>query len=169
MRSMPETTHCPGCDLEMPKGPNLYDGYYNASPECVSVYNEVLGTEFGHLLLFAKVHQLTVDAYAVQHAGAAHKDKSVCVHLVGLHLAIDHGIQSREIAPYLQRLAKKTDAWPHFEPPVETGPLTVFDIAMAGPEQHVEQVRAWARQLWSAWTPQHDAVADLAEVAFAGS
>ena len=43
--------------------------YYNLSPECWSVYTEVLEAEYSNGLLFGQVHQLTVDAYAVQHAG----------------------------------------------------------------------------------------------------
>ena len=40
-------------------------GYYNATPECFSVYTEVLGSEFQNVLLYGQVHQLTVDTYAV--------------------------------------------------------------------------------------------------------
>jgi hypothetical protein len=168
MRSMaPATTQCPGCGLQLPEGGHVNEGYYNASPECLSLYNEVLGTEFGHLLLFSQAHQLTVDTYAVQHAGANHKDKSVSVHLVGLHLSIEQEIDPREIARYLQRLATRVQDWPHFEPPDDVGSLTVFDIAMADIDQHVGLVRKWADQLWSAWQPHHDSVRALAELALA--
>ena len=112
---------------------------------------------------------MTVDAYAVQHAGADHKDKSVAVHLVGLHMAFEQAIRPREIAAYLQRLASRVQVWPHFEPPGDVGPMTVFDIAMAAPERHVELVQDWARQLWSAWRPHHDAVKELAEFAFSAA
>jgi len=149
------------------KGDRANDGHYNASGECLDVYNEVLSTEFGHLLLFSQVHQLTVDTYAVQHAGANHKDKSVGVHLVGLHLAFEREVLPREIAPYLQRLATRVQDWPHFRPPTDVGPMTVVDIAMADTEQHIELVREWANQMWSAWRPHHDAVEELAELAFA--
>jgi hypothetical protein len=36
----------------MPINPSaVYEGYYNTSPECWSVYTEVLGSEFGNALL----------------------------------------------------------------------------------------------------------------------
>jgi len=60
-----------------------YQGYYNTSPECWDVYTEVLGSEFSNPVLFGQVHQLSVDTYAVQHAGGAHPDKSIAIHVCG--------------------------------------------------------------------------------------
>ena len=58
----------------MPEDPAAnYRAYFNASPECWSVFTEVLGSEFSSALLFGQVHQLTVDTYAVQHAGGKHQ------------------------------------------------------------------------------------------------
>src|SRR3954470_7209248 len=116
---------CPGCGLNMPaRSTDRYDGYYNASPGCWSVYTEVLAVEYGNAVLFGQVHQLTVDTYAVQHAGEPHPDKSVDVHLFALHLGLVKGIRSPSIPPLMQRLATEIEVWPHFEPPTDTGPLT---------------------------------------------
>ncbi len=53
---------CPGCGLTMPTSETaVYDGYYNTTPECWSVYAEVLGEDFGNAVRFGKVHQLTVE------------------------------------------------------------------------------------------------------------
>ena len=109
---------CPGCGLVMPKREvATYHGYYNASPECWLVYTEVLAAEYSSAVLFGQVHQLTVDTYAVQHAGGAHPDKSVDVHLSGLHLILEQKQRPVAVAPMLQRLASVVDAWPHFAPP----------------------------------------------------
>src|ERR1041384_6466827 len=71
------TTTCPGCGLEMPARPDAPpDGYYNTTRECWSVFTEVVGAEFANALLFGRAHQLTVDTYAVQHAGGPHPDNS---------------------------------------------------------------------------------------------
>ncbi len=68
---------CPGCGLRMPASENAsYAGYFNTSAECWSVFTEVLGAEYSNPFIFGKVHQLTVDTYAIQHAGGAHPDKS---------------------------------------------------------------------------------------------
>lgn len=154
---------CPGCGLRMPRdGGTVYDGCYHCSPECWSVYTEVLGTEFGNAPLFGRVHQLTVDAYAVQHAGGEHPDKSVGIHLTGLHLVLEEGLPPIRIPPLHQRLAERVRKWPHLSPPAGEATITVLDVALAGaPDEHAGRVRTWAREVWAAWSEHHGAVAAL--------
>ena len=160
----PATTTCPGCGLELPHTDIVHAQGYHASSECWSVYTEVLAAEFGNAALFGQVHQMTVDSYAVQHAGGPHEDKSIAVHLVGLYLVLERGISPPDVPARLQRLASAVSSWPHFPVPDDVGPLTVFDVALAdSPPQHAECVQMWARQLWRAWRPQHAAIAKLAE------
>ena len=99
---------CPGCGLELPPGKRTYGRKFHASAECWSVFEEVLAAEFQNPVLFGQVHQLTVDAYAVQHAGGRHPDKSVCIHLVGLYLALERGVAPVDVPRQLQRLATRT-------------------------------------------------------------
>jgi hypothetical protein len=156
---------CPGCGLEMPAGRQAYDGYFNTSPGCWSVFGEVLAAEFQDGVLFGQVHQLTVDAYAVQHAGGIHPDKSVSVHLVGLYLVLVKGLTPAEVAPRYQRLIGSKPTWPRLTPPPVSGPLTAFDVASAeSPEEHARLVRNWAAQVWNAWQRHHEVVATLASV-----
>jgi len=155
---------CPGCRLEMPRRPaSQGHGYYNASTECWSVYTEVLGAEFSNAVLFGQVHQLTVDSYAVQHAGGSHPDKSVAVHLVGLHLVLERSVRPTQVPALLQTLASSVRAWPHFEPPPAQWSMTVFDVAVCGSaSEHAEAVRAWSASVWEAWAPEHSRIRDLA-------
>jgi hypothetical protein len=130
------------------------------SRECWSVYTEVLAAEYSNAVLFGQVHQLTVDAYAAQHAGGPHPDKSVAVHLVGLHLVIDKGVKSPDVPRRLQKLAESVAEWPHFEAPrVEWG-ITVLDVALA--DDHIAKVREWSGAVWRAWEGRHTAIAELA-------
>lgn len=154
---------CPGCGARLPADPSaVYDGYFNTSPECWHVFERVLAAEFSDVVLFRQVHQLTVDAYAVQHAGGPHPDKSVCIHLAGLYLALDRGVPVPKVARLLQRIAARCDRWPHFEPPPDNGPLMAADVARAGdPSAHADVATAWARQVWAAWAFCHDEVAAL--------
>jgi hypothetical protein len=157
---------CPGCGLQMPRRAALTDhGYYNASPECWSVYTEVLGAEYSHAVIFGQVHQLTVDAYAVQHAGGPHPDKSVDIHLAGLHLTLVRGIRPPYVPPMLQRIASANSEWPHFAPPDVRWTMTVFDVAIAAGEfeEHIRAVRAWSASVWEAWSMHHDAIAAFVE------
>ena len=160
MRSARESV-CPGCGLRMPGSDTaVYDGYYNTTPECWSVYTEVLGAEFGNSVVFGQVHQLTVDTYAAQHAGGPHPDKSIVIHLSGLHLVLDRGRAPTSVPPLFQRLADVVQDWPHFAPPADLGPLTAFDVALSEtPEAHIENVRAWAGAVWDAWETYHADVA----------
>ncbi len=155
---------CPGCGLSMPAG-NVpaYDGYYYNSSECWAVYTELLGAEFSNALLFGQVHQMTVDTYAVQHTGGRHPDKSIDIHLTGLHLMLNQGVRPPYVARHLQALAVAVGTWPHFEPPSETGSMTVFDVALCDETgDHIAAVEKWARQLWDAWSPHHAAISEFA-------
>ena len=137
--------------------------YYNCSPECWAVYSETLGAEYSHAVIYGQVHQLTVDAYAVQHAGGAHPNKSVGIHLAGLHLTIERGLKPSLVPPYLQRLAESVESWPHFDPPQTAWRLTVLDVALVADEleSHTRLVREWSNDVWRAWSAHHAAIAAL--------
>jgi len=147
----------------MPLSERSYDRKFHASAECWSVFEEVLATEFQNPVLFRQVHQLTVDAYAVQHAGGRHPSKSVCIHLVGLHLTLEQGVAPVKVPPLLQRLANRA-SWPDCDPPHERASRTVYDVAVASsPQMHAARVREWAEEVWRAWSPHHKVARDLAK------
>lgn len=148
---------------ERPRAAN--ESYYNASPECWSVYTEVLGAEYSHAVIFGQVHQLTVDAYAVQHAGGPHPDKSTDIHLAGLHLTLVKGIRPPSVPAMLQRIANQNAEWPHFTPPNVSWAMTVFDVALAAGEfeAHIAAVRAWSASVWDAWSLHHASIAAFVE------
>jgi hypothetical protein len=124
------------------------------------LYTEVLEAEYSNAFLFGQVHQMTVDSYAVQHAGGPHPDKSLDIHLYGLYLALEKGIRSPYIPPLLQRLATDIKVWPHYEPPTETVSLTIFDVAFCdSTEDHIRVVREWAQAVWNTWSACHAEVA----------
>jgi len=152
---------CPGCGLSLPsRKSNTTGSYYNTSTECWDLYTEVLATEYSNAFLFGQVHQMTVDAYAVQHAGGPHPDKSVDVHLYGLYLALEKGIRSPYIPPLHQQLVAAIEVWPHYEPPTNRAPLTVFDVAFCdSTEDHIRVVREWAQAVWESWSDYHAEVA----------
>ena len=152
---------CPGCGLVTPKRDGAAGHkYINASPECWSVYTEVLEAEYSNAVLFGQVHQLTVDTYAVQHAGGKHPDKSVDVHLAGLYLVLERGLPQSAITEYRQRLANNVKSWPHFVPPQPVTSFTVFDVALA--DSHTSAVQEWSRIVWKAWSPHLRAIAQFA-------
>ncbi|HEU4711110.1 MAG TPA: DUF5946 family protein [Pyrinomonadaceae bacterium] len=162
--TVPQEIICPGCGLSMPpRKTNTADCYYNTSTECWDLYTEVLGTEYSNAFLFGQVHQMTVDAYAVQHAGGPHPDKSLDVHLYGLYLALEKGIKSPYIPPLLQQIVPSIGgAWPHYDPPTKRAAITVFDVAICdSTECHIKTVREWAQAVWDSWSDYHAEVAQL--------
>jgi len=147
----------------MPLSDAPYDRKFNASAECWSLFGEVLAAEFENAVLFGQVHQLTVDTYAVQHAGGAHPDKSVCIHLVGLYLVLETGMAPIDVPPRLQRLARRRQ-WPHLDPPPERAALTIRDVMLGeSPQEHAQRARAWAAQVWRAWSVHHEVARALAK------
>jgi hypothetical protein len=154
---------CPGCGLTMPHRLSLSDRYYyNASPECWSVYTEVLAAEYSNAVLFGQIHQLTVDTYAVQHAGGPHPDKSVTIHLAGLYFVLEQGIKPMSVPAMLQTIAGKVSRWPHFDAPQTAWPITVFDVALSSSaEEHALAVRKWSGEVWRAWSGSHLAIAEF--------
>lgn len=154
---------CPGCGLELPAEPGSESHrYFNASAECWGVFGEVLADDYGDPLRFAAAHQLSVDSYAAQHAGGAHPDKSVAIHLVGLHLVLEAGLRPTAVPPLLQTLATVTERWPALEPPPPRWMLTVEDVALA--DEPVAVVRAWAGEVWQKWADAHGVIRRLASV-----
>jgi Family of unknown function (DUF5946) len=154
---------CPGCGLEAPPSGRGYDRKFFASAECWTLFEEVLAREFQNAVLFGQVHQLTVDAYAVQHAGGAHPDKSVSIHLAGLCLMQERGVAPVDVPRLLQRLAGRR-SWPHLEPPADRAWRTVRDVAATdSPRAHAERVREWAADVWRAWSRHHGAARELLE------
>jgi hypothetical protein len=175
----PPLVACPGCGIERPAAGVAYDRKFHASAECWSLFEEVIGREFQSAVLFGQAHQLTVDSYAVQHAGGAHPDKSVAIHLAGLHLALEQKIPLVEVPARLQAIAAAMrgsgaqpgiPAWPHLDPPAQRPRgLTIHNVAAArSPEKHVAAVRAWAAQVWDAWAPHHATAGRIAALGVPG-
>ena len=55
--------------------------------------------------------------------------------------------------------AKRKAEYHWLEPPDSLGAITVADVdSAADAEEHVETVRAWARQMWDVWGPHHETV-----------
>jgi len=164
-------TTCPGCGLELPAAGLVPDPRRNASAECWQLYGEVQGYALRHLWLVRDLQQLTVDTYAAQHApagpGGGPPPIGVAYALVGLHLALVGGRTGLEVRHAHQRMGRPDPTWPRLPRPASTGSTTVFDVAAAGlmadsPDGHDRAVRAWAADVWGAWSAEHAAVAALA-------
>lgn len=155
---------CPGCRLALPADGWPLDRRVNASPECWHRYTAILGHEAEHVALLGRLHQLTVDAYAAQHAGDPSPPISTAFALIGLHLALDEGWSGSAVRAAHQFLAARNPTWPLFGAPEGSDWLTVADVALArNPVAHAERVERWAASVWNAWQPSHAAIRGWAE------
>jgi hypothetical protein len=157
------TSICPGCKLELPAtGGPAVAGRGSSSAECWLLYGEVLGREMRDLTLVRELHQLTVDTYGAQHPPADGTGIGLAFSLIGLHLALDLGVSGPGVRDAHQRLAATGATWPAWTVPADLGPVTCFDVALTGTsDEHAAATRAWAASVWAAWSPVHDAVAEL--------
>ncbi|MDQ6886038.1 MAG: DUF5946 family protein [Gemmatimonadota bacterium] len=105
----------------------------------------------------ASVHNLVVDSYCMQHPEEYGRSaKSYMAHLVGLCCSVEFG---SEPALYW-KIARSLDGPVSVEkPPLIPfrGTRTVSDAFSVGTtEEYVERVRAWSRDVWASYQPQHD-------------
>ena len=86
---------CPGCGAEVEDIPELRSGhlYVGSSAGCWLAYTELMGRQLSDPAP-AGSRMLAVDAYMAQHPGVPGRQasQSVWVHLVGLCLVLEHGL-----------------------------------------------------------------------------
>lgn len=134
--------------------------YIGSSPGCWALFGEVLAREYSDFR-YARAHRLTVDAYAVQHPGtpSPHAIASVGLHLVRLHWVLERGWDSERATKAMQRAAERKKELVWLEPPAFLGSITVRSVhETSEPEEHVRRVRAWAENVWQAWSAHHATV-----------
>jgi hypothetical protein len=96
-----------------------------------------------------------------QHSGEPSRRsiRSVAVHLIGLHLALEQGRGSSEATKAMQRAANRKRDFVWLDPPASLGEVTVLDVRQArNPAEHAGLVERWARSIWEAWSPHHETV-----------
>lgn len=151
---------CVGCGARFPVIDGPVHLYMESSPACWAAYGDILAREYSDIH-YAAVHQMTVDAYAVQHPGrpTPQSIQSVGLHLVSLCLVFEHGAETLQTRVILQRSNsfKRELVW--LEPPPDRGRITVADVQQAStPEEHVGCVRKWADSAWKAWSLHHGTI-----------
>lgn len=155
-----EPTPCPGCGASFAPGDGPTHRYLESSPGCWAAYGRVLAREYENAAMMS-VHQLTVDAYAVQHPGVpgAQAIQSAAIHLVSLHLFVDEGVPLVHGPTLHKRGAALSDHFHWLNPPAERGGVTVADLLkVTSVPDHRETAWSWARSAWSAWEEHHETV-----------
>ncbi len=160
-----DAVRCYGCGALVPAGDGPTHRYIGASPGCWAIYGEVLAREYDDIR-YARLHQVTVDAYAAQHPGVPSPQsiQSVTLHLVSLCVVMELGWPGQDATRVIQRIANQKQAFIWLEPPSALGEMTVWDLhASSDPEDHAQRVRRWGHEVWQAWAPHHATIRPLAD------
>lgn len=168
MSGLDQQERCIGCGAIVPVEDGPPHRYLESAPACWRLFGEVLAREYEDPTYW-KVHQLTVDAYAVQHPGRASAQtiQSAAIHLVRLCLQLERGVTQEELLRATRALAKSKGQLTWLSPPESRGALTILDVhAAADAVEHASKVRAWAAESWSAWEQHHDQVRQWANGEF---
>jgi hypothetical protein len=117
----------------------------------------------------AAVHNLVVDTYAMQHPEEYGKSaKSYIAHLTALCCGVEHAGHPKKywtIPRWLDGPAK-------LEKPKlvsARGKMTIADVVDVNDEEFGERVRAWARDVWTAYEPQHTLAREWLQMAIAAA
>lgn len=148
---------CCGCGGDFPDILGPTHAYMLSSAGCWEAYGRVLGREYGNPP-YARLHRLTVDAYAVQHPGVdgPQARNSVGIHLSRLYLMLGLGWSLIRANDAMLIIMAKKGHYPWLTPPVDRGSLTVRDVvAASSASEHVDAVEQWAKSVWRAWAEHH--------------
>jgi len=122
---------------------------------CRALYDEVLARNYSQPAHSA-CHKLVVDAYSLQHPDEfCRSAKSLATHLTGLAISVEGGSKDRAGAA-LRRWLDEPVSLAKPSLPEERGRTTLSHLALtAGPDEWHAAVRAWAGDVWAAYTPLH--------------
>lgn len=125
---------------------------------CRPLYVEVSMKEMSDRSRFA-VHRLTVDAYALQHPGEYCKSpKTLATHLTGLCWYFDYNGDPAVAAALKKWLSLPPESISLLPAPKALkGTVAISDVhGTEKPEDHVESVKKWAKEVWDAWAEHHE-------------
>lgn len=148
---------CRGCGAIFPDVEGPVHRYMTSSPACWSAYGVVLAREYSDRA-YASLYRLSVDAYAVQHPGSASPEaiQSVAVHLCRLCLIFEGGFSIENANDAMLAIHQVERSFRWLEPPRSRGQVTVAEVLAAQDvDEHLRQVKRWARSCWEAWTEHH--------------
>jgi hypothetical protein len=148
--------NCIGCGAEVPDIEYPAHADMRTSPGCWSLFSELLDREFSSPEYWP-AHQLTVNAYALQHSAS-----NPALHLIALCLRFDLGFSDDRILPVMRRASKAKESLPSVEAPSAPNTVTVLDVCKAtDAKEHIAAVERWAKSVWDSWSESHGTIRAL--------
>jgi hypothetical protein len=167
----PPLVACVGCGALVPELDGPTHPYIGASPGCWAIHGELSARAYADRRR-SPVHQLMVDAYAVQHPGKPERRaiQSVAVHLVGLCAQLERGISSEAARRLLVDALRHRGDFVWLEPPIPPAALTILHLREASDlEGFLSRAHDWAASVWQSRSPHHPAVRRWTDLAMARS
>ncbi|MGB9031656.1 MAG: DUF5946 family protein [Acidobacteriaceae bacterium] len=110
----------------------------------------------------AFIHQLLVDAYTAQHAGANTKPIAITFALVGLYLVVEKNFTGKQVQRVHMQLAGSRKVWPSFSVPNDRATMTVADVASVPPgAERDAAIHQWCAAVWETWRGSREPIAEL--------
>jgi hypothetical protein len=135
------------------------DGFTSCDELFMSILTP-LGLRWAESPDIARLHRLIVDTFGMQHPKrSCESAKSYAAHLTGLGCGVEyHGAQSvyAALGRWLSSPAVASGLTRPTEPE-DRGALTIRTLYDAGAEaEFTARVHEWAREVWDAYSSQHD-------------
>lgn len=144
---------CPGCKLHLAYQQLAPSERYNASGECLELFNQLSARTFAFQHPDFH-HQLSVDAYGAQHAGGVSRNITTAYALIGLYLALEKNYTGRQVQHIHSIIPRQS--WEKLTPPDPAGALTVADVLKATTEEELYgAMKKWGQSVWDSWQAQH--------------
>ena len=156
---------CPWCGVKTEKIDGPTHRYMASTPGCWALFGQVLAREYENVLYW-RAHELTVDAYALQHPGTESRQtiNSINIHLASLYSYFVLGTAIADLAKVKKRMSGKKIEFNWLEPPEDLSGRNVADIlAASSPDEHFEGVERWARFVFERWKRHPQSTAGFLE------
>lgn len=155
---------CPDCQAPISEVDGPTHEYMGAPAGCWKIFGDVLEKEYSDREYW-RVHRLTVDSYAAQHASGddPRQLQSVTVHLIALYLSLEMKLSEDQVRITMKKfIHNNKNRFQRFEGPSFDGLLNIGDVVKArDSKEHCQLVEKWASDVWSAWHEKHDFIRAL--------
>lgn len=158
---------CPSCGCLIPSKAGPTHAYMSPNAECWAMYGEVLAREYSDPAYWQS-HRLLTDAYCAQHSPGAdpRARQSVNIHLAGLMMHFEDGVEETTVIAFLKRAAERTD-FPALAMPEPDGNVTITEIWQAKTaDEHAAAVEIYARRVFDNLAAHHAKARQLIDEVF---
>lgn len=134
--------------------------YLESSAGCWQKYGELLTKEYENSL-YRSIHELTVDAYALQHPGKEMSQtiNSANIHLTSLYGYFMKGVSLNKLHEIKKHATKHKRDFRWLVPPKSMIEITVEDVLKANSlQEYIESVKKWAEYIFNKWREHHKTV-----------